>query len=166
MKNLRILPLAVCIAFLVSCVTVAFPPKKTSDDCLILIRTTIVNKDNAPSAREFHFKLSSGATITAPHDTEGFMAVMIREPGVKIIRLTSDVNQALATGDSLYEPLDIDLPYKHGEVVVADFIFAQTLEKADERRFLSSFDFQNTSDESKAAVLEQFRKKEEAKSWL
>lgn len=167
MKYLCRLALIAVIAILASCATTSFHLKKTSDDCLVLIRTTVVNEDKAPTAREYHFKLSSGyATLTAPNDTEGFMVVKIREPGVKIVGVTSDVNRALATGDSMDEPLDVDLPYKHGEVVVADFTFTQTLEKLDEHHFVSSYDFQKTSDESKAALLEQFRKKEEAKSWL
>jgi hypothetical protein len=172
MKNLGRPPLIAVIVLLASCATTAFPPsafppRKTSDDCLVLIRTTIANKDNVPTAREYHFKLSSGnATITAPDDNDGFMFVFVREPGVKIVGLTSEVNKYLFSGNSLDEPLEVDLPYKHGEVVVADFTFVQTLEKLDEYHFISSFDFQKTSDESKAALIEKFRKKDGAKSWL
>jgi hypothetical protein len=166
MKNLLRLFSITVVALLMSCATTAIPSKKTSDDCLVLIRTTIVNKANVPTARDYALKLSSGTVITVPHDTEGFMAVVIREPGAKIVELTSDVNRALATGDSLDEPLDIDLPYKHGAVVVADFTFTQTLEKADEHHWLSSYEFQKASDDSKAAVLERFRKSEGARSWM
>jgi hypothetical protein len=172
MNKFGMLVIFAILAFLASCATTAsppnyFPPKKTSDDCLVLIHTTIVNKDHVPVARQYNFKISSGyATMTASQDSDSFMIVFVRESGVKIVGITSEVNGYKITGDSLDEPLDIDLPYKPGEVVVADFTFVQTLEKSSENHFISSFEFQGTSDESKAALLEQFRKREGAQSWL
>ena len=91
MRRLYRLSLIAIIALFASCATtsIAFPPKKTSDDCLVLIRTTIDNKNGVPTARHYYFKLSLGyATMTAPNDTDGFMAVVIREPNVKIVELT------------------------------------------------------------------------------
>jgi hypothetical protein len=167
MKSLAFLPLLAIVALMASCATSAFPPRKTSDDCLVLIRTTTINRDNAPTAREYRFVLSStNATVAVPNDAEGFVMIMIREPGARIIGLTSQVNAARFTGEGSDEPLDFELPYKHGEVVVADFAFTLTIEKTSENHYLSSFDFQKTPEESKAAVLEKFRKMEGAQSWF
>jgi hypothetical protein len=166
MKRLAWLALVALVTLTVSCATNSFPPKKTSDDCLVLVRTTIVNKDNSPIAREYRFVLSpSNTTFAVPNDSEGFVIFMIREPGARIIGLTSQVNMARFTGESFDEPLDFELPYKHGEVVVADFTFTQTIEKTSEYHYTSRFDFQKTPDDSKAAILEKFRKMEGAQSW-
>ena len=172
MKNCVILLPVAILAWTTSCATTTIhsssvPLKKISDDCLILIRTVTLNKNNAPTARQYNIRLSSDyGLIAIPNEKKSFVAIMIRKPGVKIVALTNAVNESHFTGETLDEPLDIGLPYTHGKVVVADFAFVQTLEQSYQHHWMTRFEFQKTSNEDRVAVIAQFLTRQASKSWL
>jgi hypothetical protein len=171
MKQLGTLLLVACTAFVAACASApiavnGIPPRKTSDDCLVLIRTVVINTKSLPAGRTYHLSLGSGyATLTVPNDPEGTMIVMVREPGVKIVRVKGEVNRAQFTGDDYDEDLDNDLPYSRGHVVVADFTFTQTLREVGPNRYLSSFDLQPISEEIQGALLKRFHATPGAETW-
>ena len=69
-------------------------------------------------------------------------------------------------GENSNLPFDFVLPYKPGEVVVADFAFANILEKVDTYNFISHFDLPAMSKEAKEDLLDQFKKTKAAASWF
>jgi hypothetical protein len=171
MKN-RILPLLITLGLVVvllnACASTSSKSliKKTSDDCLVLIKTTLTNKSRVPTAFTYYFKLSNDyPTLAASHHTDDFMTVLIREPGVKIVSLSTRITDSQVKGESSNLPFDFTLPYKPGEVVVADFSFANILEKVDTYNFISHFDLPTMTPEAKDALLEQFLKTKAAASW-
>jgi len=150
-----------------SCATTGIPGRLTSDDCLVLIRTTLENKGGAPLARDYYMLFSGMEKgIKVSNKADDFVFLVVREPGTKLERLSSSIDRNTAvTGDSFDIPVDIDLPYKPGKVVAADFTFAQLLETTGSNSYRSSFDFIETTADRKAELIERFRKVEGSEAW-
>lgn len=166
MRKLKLLAVLAAVALgLTFCASV--PPKQTAEDCLVLIRTTLTNNVNAPGPRQYHFKLNMGyGIVNVRQSTEDVMMIVIRQPGVKIIGIGSEVVGNAVYGESEEVPLDLDLPYQRGEVVVADFEFSRVIAKDAEHEFRDEPHLQWISSERKTAVLEKFKKAGGAQSWL
>jgi hypothetical protein len=163
-----ILAVAALAAYLVGCASGGVPAKKSSDDCLVLIRTKVINKTGEPMARKYFFFLSSGyPKMKAPSNADGFMVAAIREPGVKIVRVETSVNtDEGAFGASASYPVDILLPYKPGEVLSADFCFTTELTKAGPGKGnLVSSKFEKLTEADKAVLAEDFWNTEGSSSW-
>jgi hypothetical protein len=145
------------------------PVRKTSDDCLVLIHTTIMADKDAFRARNYRLKLSDGyPVLQVPKDDNGFIAVRVSGPDTKIVRIESDVPSSAGYGSSESRPLDIDIPWEPGKVIVADFTFTQKFTKElNTNTTWSSWDIIDTSDADKKALLERYRKDKspEANSW-
>jgi hypothetical protein len=166
-KSILLVALAAALAC-AGCATSGSPlERRTSDDCLVLIRTTVRNPDNAPTVRKYEFSLSVEApALEASNFQEGYMAVLLREPNVKLVMLKSRIQKGSnIRGDSFDQPLDLDLPYKPGEIVVADFVFAQKLVRDSPNEFTTSYEFVNTSDTDRRSILDRFKKTKAAQSW-
>jgi hypothetical protein len=171
MKNvIAFLLVAASTLGLLSCASTGsgdFLRRMTSDDCLVVIRTTVDNRGNAPTARQYTFKLSGDyPNIKASNGVDGYMFVRIHEAGVSIIGLSSSISASNVSGASFDIPLDRPLPYKPGEVVVTDFSFAQTLIRNGDKQYTSGFDFPETAEDHKADVLDKIKALDGAKSWF
>lgn len=166
-----IAPLAVLAALLaISCASIQnIPPRKTSDECLVLIHTTIMAEHEASRSRVFKLKLSANhPAITVPKYDDGFVMVRISGPEVRIVGIASNVQSPNEYGNSTSAPLDLELPYEPGKVVVADFTFAQKITKNEATRTTwGSWEFVDTSEADKARILELFGQApgREAASW-
>jgi hypothetical protein len=145
----------------------SIPVKKTGDDCLVLIRTTVDNRDNAPMARKYRFIFNKDyPKVQAPNDREGLVAVAIREPGVLLAKIESFIESNTGiVGASFQYDIGIPLPYKPGEVIVLDYKFAQILKSEGGLRFSSYFDFPRNNDEDREAAMTAFKLDADSASW-
>jgi len=168
MRRAIVIPaiLAACIA--VACASGGVPPRETSDDCLVLIRTMVENPSALNNARRYYVTLNDGQKrIKLPDQSKGILAIKIREPGIRIVAISSDVDQSQATGNSFDSDVDLPLPYKPGEIAVADFLFVHKLMKSKiENMVLSDFDFREANPDAQAILLQEFLENEKkAKDW-
>lgn len=168
-KAIRLLFAVALVATIASCSTTkGFPQRMSSDDCLVVIRTTIQNDDDMPVARRYFFQLSGDYPIMrVTGNSDGFVVARIRESGVSITGISSDISiWKNVTGDSFSAPLSRALPYKPGEVVVADFSFVQVLTKTGYKTFSNNWQFAEMSKEEKDALVERLRALKRAESWF
>jgi hypothetical protein len=169
-KKLILLACAAAALLAVSCASApTIPTKKTSDDCMVLIHTTIAADKEASRSREFRLKLSEGyPKIKVPQYDDGFIMLRVAGPGAKIVGIESDVQATNEHGESTSAPLDLEMPYEAGKVVVADYTFTQKITKDAARKTTwVTWNFADTTDADKKMLLERFGKVEgpEAASW-
>lgn len=147
--------------------TTGIPGRLTSDDCLVLIRTTLENKGGAPLARDYYMLFKGiEKKVRVSKKADDFVFLVVREPGIKLEGLSSKIDSnARVKGDSFEIPVDLELPYKPGKVVAADFTFAQLLETTGSNSYRSSFDFIEITADRKAELIVRFRKAEGSDAW-
>jgi hypothetical protein len=161
MNKLTLLVYSAVALLIVSCATgPSIPIKKTSDDCLVLIHTTIVADKNASRSRVFHFSLSAGyPELEVPQDDDGFIMLGVTTPEVKILGIKSNVQATNEHGESTSVPLDIELPYEPGKVLVDDLTFTQKITKnVSTNTTWVNWNFVETTDADKKMLLERFSK--------
>jgi len=110
-------------------------PKPTSaDDCLVIIKTEYSNSTTYPIMRKYRILLSRGEKpIEIPSVRSSYMAILVREPAVRIIAITSDVNDVSAYGLNSTNKASIALPYEPGAAVVVDFCISQKMTQGDDQ---------------------------------
>lgn len=141
--------------------------REISDDCLVIIPTTISNKSGDPVARDYYLDFSNGVKKRKISDKSNhYIVIRIRESGVKIIGLSTSVNRSDYTGASYQYDINISLPYKKGEVLVSDYTFEQYLQRINETTFQSSWDFIETKDADYEKYLDKFMATDVSKSWV
>jgi hypothetical protein len=166
MKVIRISALLGILVLLASCTSAPKPTiRRTSDDCLVLIRTTIVSSEGAPRDRKYRFLFSDGIpSAQVPSKDEGYVAILVRKPKVKVTGITSTVG-GNSTGEASSTTLELELPYKYGEIIVAPFAFAQSISKTGERTFTSSIEFIETPPEAITKLIERYRREHPDDGW-
>lgn len=163
----RVAPLALGFALLIaSCASMPNPnAKRTSDDCLVLIRTSTIAGSDAPKDREYTFKFSDSiANRKVPLSQEGYIAIHVRRAGAKIIGLTSKVG-GNSQGESTSTDLDMPLPYAYGQIVVTPLTFVHTIKKTGEREYLSIIEFVPTPKEAAQKLIEQYKLDHPKEGW-
>lgn len=165
-----ILPiLSICLfsMYLVSCASIDHPTQRlTSDDCLVIIPTTLVNNYQLPTARDYFFHFSNyPSSIKVIKDSKSYIAISVNRDDVLLLKLTSNIGENSVTGKEFKQELSIPLPYKRGEVIVADFTFEQVLTRIDARTMQSSYDFVDTKPEIREYCLERFLNSKYGNDW-
>lgn len=157
---------AALLAVLVGCASTPASLRLTSDDCLVLIPTRLENPDQAPTARQFSFRLSSGAALASVgQSTVGYVSVLVQGPDVKITGLTSDVRGQNVRGDSWAIDLSAQLPYEPAQVIIWDKTFVHKISKVGDHAFSSDYGFEATTSAVQAAVRADFDKSAAAADW-
>lgn len=154
-KNIFKLFIFVLIIFLISsCATTISRDKLTSDDCLVLVKTKIENPDKLKVARTYRFNITDfQAVISVPKKEESIVYIKIRNDSTYIEAISSNVTDKEYTGTRSKDESEFLLPYAPGEVVVADFIFIQTIKKISSRKMSSSISFEQISSSEKDSLL-------------
>lgn len=134
------------VGLLVGCATTSPYERLTSDDCLVLVPTQLSNPDNAPLARRYVLHFDRGPDRRVENVREGYVLVPIRE-FCRLTGLSSSVASDEATGEAFEVRISQDLPYRPGELLVADFTFRQTVKKVAEHRFSTAWDLVPTGAE-------------------
>jgi hypothetical protein len=165
--------LAFVALVLASCVSVSanpVPPKASSDDCLVLLRTEIVNKSslsNVSSTKHYGFRFSDGLPAREVSTMAvDYVPIVVKNAETKIVELYSYVDRSMATGNDDKHALNVALPYKPGEVIVADFEFVVTITEPSTGTLYTGLNFVDVSPVQKDNTLKLFAKDKNAKTWM
>jgi hypothetical protein len=145
---------------------IAIPSPAGEGDCLVLIKTEVVNHTVAPIERSYTLKLSTGGRdVFIPTTKSTFTAFVIREPATRIKTLTVG---AFSWGNLVGEAHSYDmnyvLPYRPGYVVVADIAFLQTVEEVP-NGYTSNFETRGVGESEKIWILQEFDAREGSGAW-
>lgn len=136
----------------------------SSDDCLVLVPTKMMNPDAIPMARKYRLLIGK-KEYRISEAKEDYVAILVHGP-TAITGLSSKVEAEGFRGESFQVKLAIDLPYRPGEVVVADRTFLFSLEKVGDRSYMSRSDFVDTASDVSQRVLKAFKGSSAAKTWV
>ncbi len=164
MRRSAILVLSLLVA---SCATAPSYERMTSDDCLVLVPTVIVNPEKISSARNYYLAVSDGRKpLEVKKNDMDFLVLLVREKGIRLTGISSNVSADKATGDSFKQGLNLLLPYERGKVLVADFTFSQTLKRESASRILTYWGFIDTKADVRASCIEMFKRTKAAATWF
>jgi hypothetical protein len=146
---------------------IAIPSPAGEDDCLVLIKTEVINHTVAPIERSYTLKLSSGGRdVFIPTTKSSFAAFVVREPATRIKTLTIGAfSWGNLVGEAHTYDMNYILPYRPGYAVVADIAFLQTVEEMPGGGYMSYFDTRKVEDSEKASILETFAAREGSSAW-
>lgn len=147
-----------------SCATIDPNERLTSDDCLVLIPTTMNNTSGANASRYYVVTVDNGVDLAVKNGDLGYLAIVIRKPQ-SLVSLASSVSGDRVTGNSTKHQIHLDLPYRPGEIVVFPEIFSQSMVKVSETGYQTSWDFVPLSEHIRAKVLDQFWASSRSSSW-
>jgi len=167
MRRTLALSSALVVALLVLAGCSSVPKPSSADDCLVLIRTEFNNSTTYPVMRKYRIGLSTGGqTIQVPTIKSSYITIVLKEPGVVINSITSDVNDASAYGDSSKGKAKIELPYKPGFAVVADFCIVQQMKYGDTpNSFTSGLNLRKIEQFEKDELLQSLRDGNKLEGW-
>jgi hypothetical protein len=146
---------------------IAIPSPAGEDDCLVLIKTEVVNHTVAPIERSYTLKLSTGGRdVFIPTTKSSFASFIVKEPATAIKTLTIGAfSWGNLVGDAHTYDMNYILPYRPGYAVVADIAFTQTVEEMPGGGYMSYFQTRKVEDSEKASILEAFAEREGSGAW-
>lgn len=166
MKKLLIM-LVFLSVLLVGCTTMNRYELLTSDDCLVIMKTKIINPHNLNLARDYKIKITGvDYAISLPKEDEGFIYLKTRRDGILIETISSKISDDDYTGESSKDRLDIPLPYAHGEVVVADFAIVLNMDLVSKTTQTSFLSFDLISEEEKREALKKAASFSRFETWF
>jgi len=164
-KLLKGLSFAVAaMLYAASCTTI--PAKGTSDDCLVVIKTVIVNPDNLALGRDYLLNYSGDQSPSRLGDNNGeFVFVRVRSENVETSTISTGARPGMTGPSQQYEFIH-RLPYQPGSIVIADFVFEWSTWRTFEGHFMSSVKVRKISDEEKANLMSQLKQDSRFASWF
>lgn len=158
--------LVLALVTLTSCSTTGIPPRTSSEDCLVLIPTVMINPDKVQAIRVFVLwfsdPLESREVGQKPID---FLALLVPNDQVQLKLVTSAVRGAGSTGDATTDAVNLPLPYVPGKVLVWEKCFVQGVKRAGFQSTTASFGIEATPADLKAEVLRLFDATPQAADW-
>lgn len=152
------------LASLVSCATLDPYERMTSDDCLVLIPSTLTNDSGTSAGRTFTMEFDNGVRAAIKNETLGYLVVHLRFP-IGLVAVNSSVTGERMTGATSRTQYGFTIPYLPGQIVVSSLMFSQTVKKVGEREYMTNWDFVPVPEDVREQVLEAFWKSKEATTW-
>ena len=147
-KILSIIAAGMAITLLAGCVTNTLPKKLGPDDCLVIIKTDLVNKDSIRDARAYKFNLTDKSpSWNLPQKTDSFVVIRINRPDVSISEIISYLADISYVGPRAVYKVDIPLPYEPGKIIIFDRSFVRTLTLVHAQSFNTSIAFDKMSED-------------------
>lgn len=126
----------------------------------------MINPQGIATARSYYFDFSDDRPSIEAKDNTGYMQVFLREPGLKIIRMRSEVTGSGFRGESYYQDLDIELPYEPGRLVIADFAFVQEYAEIGRTTVSADVRFRPIPASERDELRTEFLERPEAAMWV
>ncbi len=165
MKN-KLIVLFSAIFLFAGCTTFA-PEKVTPDDCLVVIKTTFENPKKHPILRNYYLNFSNiYDKKMISKKKEDYMLIVIDNDQTTIESVYTKIIGGNTTGNTTGWDVDIPLPYKPGELVVADFCFIQTITKNGPNSYTTDGDFYILDKEERDQILTSYSNMEEFQDWF
>jgi hypothetical protein len=170
-RVLSIAVLALAGALAAGCASL--PPKSNATDSLVLIKTNVIDYQNAPKTVQYRFILGSGyppAEVGAI--SQKYVAIVVHEPGVKVSEIVGRLPDNYDGPGWTYErrssyKVDLTLPYEPGKAVVADFVFTRNIfyDTGDESRFYTVVGLRTIKPEEKQQLLAMATQDKAGSTW-
>jgi hypothetical protein len=165
MKKITIGLAAVAVLLLAGCAT-TFPKKVSEQDCLILLKTEVVDKTHGQSNRKYFLNYSGGYPQQSLFSSRGYVLLLVHEPGVVIESVTSSIGVGTgSTGNFRTYSSGYKLPYEGGKAVVLDFVYVNTVTEGDARSTISRLTSRPLTDNERADLLTKLGQFPEYKTW-
>ncbi len=128
----------------------SLPKMESPEDCLIVMKTEIVNETQfPPDVRSYYLELSGDyGYVKTGND---YTAFVVREPLVEVAALRTYVSGG-AGGDRGRHELGWKLPYHPGHVVILDVVFVQKLTEHGPSTIYTNLEFRRLEDSARAEL--------------
>lgn len=157
-------PLALATLVISGCSSI--PAKAAPEESLVIIKTEFINPENLARGFEMAFNYSGDypASWVGQYSWD-FNVVVVREPGVTLKSIGPRLQAGYRGGA---KDLDVNfiLPYEPGRIVVADFVFEQSMKKTGERSFMNYWRFRTITAHEKDDLMQAFKDDERFASWF
>jgi|GEM_PF-3571222 len=144
----------------------SIPQKAASDESLVVIKTEFINPLNLRRSFEMAFNYSGDypASWVGQYSWD-FNIVPIKEPGVRLKSVGPRISAGFR-GDAKNFDVDFVLPYEPGRVVIADFVFVQTLEKTGENSYMNRWSFRTIKPQEKEEMMKALKADGRFATWM
>ena len=106
------------------------PQKAAQDECLVVIKTEIINPDGLQMGRDWVLNYSGGYPSSHLGDFNGaFMTVIIKSDSITTVSIGTEVRSGY-TGPKAEYKFVAPLPYDPGKITIADFVITDTLSRS------------------------------------
>lgn len=171
MRRLLLLAAAALVAALLlgACASPRMPQKTSDQDCIVAIRTAVVNDYGDRDAFILKLYVSNYKHPITLRTGKSYVFIKVQQPGEMLTKLTMDVdvNQGYV-GKSTSRDLDIELPYRAGALLVANVAVYKTI--AVSRNNLEhwvdvDYGIRTLGEAEVKAIGEELRKEKQAAAW-
>ena len=150
---------------MISCETVDYSQRLTSDDCMVLIPVGLEKSAGTVAARSYKITIPGiEKPLEIPKVRNGYIPVKIRRDTQDIESLKSSVSNRNFTGKSTSDEVFQELPYEPGKVVVCDFRIVQKIEKVGNSNY-NEVNFLPITEKEKETIQEDFLSQLTNASW-
>lgn len=150
---------------------VGLPKPTTAEDCLIIMKVNKTGDVVEDDIREYFFSLSDEKTFLKVSPADDFVFFVIREPGIKINRIITDLSEKARKtwkGQRSSYEVNYNLPYIAGGAVIIDhgFEFKSINQVLTAQRNVSiTFDFVKISQNEKKDLLKKLESDKTFAEW-
>jgi len=143
----------------------SIPQKAASDESLVVIKTQFINPLNLRRSFEMAFNYSDDYPSSwVGQYSWDFNIVTIKQPGVKLKSVGPHISAGYHGGAKDIE-VNYPLPYEPGRIVIADFVFVQTMERVTENSFMNRWRFRTITAQEKEDLMQAFKADGRFASW-
>lgn len=162
----RIILFTLAVFLLASCTSV--PEKLSSDDCLVIMKTTVTKeKDSYKAGRSYSLKISNNDDwVKIAKDKDSFIYFVINNEDDYIEAMKSYVIGHNMSGRNSEFPVEIDLPYEPGKLIIADIGFDLKITYESSGTFMNEPGIFKLSEEEKEKLLRKIQGRGDFSSWF
>lgn len=143
------------------------PEKLSSDDCLVIIKTTVTNPDDHPVARRYSLRVTGNDNkIRIMQGKDSFIYVLVKNDEYQIETMHSVVVGNNWKGKPTEYQVGISLPYEPGKLIIADVGFDLNTNRIKRHEYMSEPSFFDVSEEEKENLLEKLKGRGDFSDWL
>ncbi len=166
MKKTSYVLLWVVFSLVIGCTSIGVPEKISSDDCLVIIKTKLINPNEVDVARYYHLHVTGKDKLyPVPNYGDGLIHIKINNDNTLIEGLSSGVNMKDYEGDSFDTEIGAKLPYIPGKVVVFDHMLVQEFKVISRQQIGATIQFEPIPQEEKKKIQKNVLNQKRYSSW-
>jgi len=165
-EKYRLLAVLIVLCLLAGCMTYGVPEKQSDEDCLVIVKTKVENRTEYDVARNYYFFVTGqdeGYDVSeAP---VGYLYIKVMNDSTRIEYIDTSVQEKGFKGESNRMEFNLTLPYEPGQVLIADFVFVQTISKTAQNTVTSMIDFVPLTDKEHETITNRIMTAKAFESW-
>jgi hypothetical protein len=157
------------LVLLAGCATTKVPEKRSSADCLVVIKSRVEKPPNMEKGRDFYLIVSGqDRAVALPREKEGLVFIRVPNRNTRIEGVSSTV-RGRWEGKGGRIGTDIRLPYDPGKVIIFDYVLVQRFELMEESmartRVRSGVQFEKLREFEKKELARRIKESDELVGW-